>query len=245
MLPGGSARLTDVPPPELAPINQIGVFAGGLDADLFGLLSRQNPQAEPGRTFARRLETDDATADSPAADVAIDIAIDGRIGDLGQPREGIGRNDHLACAVLHNVEVVDDAVGGKMGHLLQKRVHRQRGQIDELALARVRSEGCLRLGGPVRVESGRTGDDVDMLRVRIEPQGQFERAREFQFDGNADHIRRQLARLDFALSTARKMMGTPGKICWRYFRAKSSEVESPARTRSTFRSANFCRNSSA
>lgn len=107
-----------------------------------------------------------------------------------------------------------------MSHLIQKRFHRQVGQVSDLPLAFVSSERFLRLVGPVHIKLCRACDDEDVLGARMEPQGEVQRPREIQLDRNTDDVGRQLAGFDFPLFNGEENNGHAGKNLIAIFQRK-------------------------
>ena len=196
---GRQVGLGDAPPPELAPVEQIGIRIRRRRSA--HVLTGEQPQREPGRVLPLRREAEHPTAHRPAADVGVDMAVDRGVRPRGQLFQYLRGDERPPCPVLEDVEVVDHAPGGQRGDPGQQVAHWQSGQVLELHPAGVGCERPPGLAFPVTVVVGRPGDNDHAPGVGVEAEGEVECPGQIPADRHPDDVRgerpaAQLALLD-------------------------------------------------
>jgi len=93
----------------------------------------------------------------------------------GDAPRGFRRHEGLAPTVFEQVEVIDNAPVRQGADPVQKLVHRQADQVDELHAAFVGTECLPRLGDPVRIRLRPARHDGDATDTRLKAQGDVQR----------------------------------------------------------------------
>ena len=142
---------------------------------LSGFSPAKMRRRQPGRLHALGLEAGQAAADDPVAEVGAKMPVDGGVRRRGESVYDLRRDERLALAVLHDVEIIDDAPTREAGEDFQQVVHRESGQVDELQIPLVAAKCLPRLRDPVGIRHRLARHDGDAAGARMEPQGHVER----------------------------------------------------------------------
>jgi hypothetical protein len=185
------ACLVETPPPQLAPVEDVGVRALFNHGNGRRRLAAQDTGGDLGRLPPMRAEAIDVTSDHAAVEVLIDGDVDGGVGDASDPRHRVVRDERALGAVPEQGQIEDDALLRQLRHGGEEFRHRQVGQIRDPDALLERSQIAPRDRLQLPIELRGSADDEQVPHLRLEAESDVERRREGAFHGDAGDMRRQ------------------------------------------------------